>query len=199
MKKNVFLFALMIFFNAFSQNAQKYCGFDAVMEKMDKKFPELTKIRNDFDAKISTTDVRSYLNKAGATTSWNGLYTGQIYEIPVVVHVIESNASANANLAVTDQEIINWIDRANKMYATTFGNGFYPEGSESTGGAVIPFKLVLAKRAPNCAPTTGIVRYNGSSLSGYDSYGVKMMGGQWRSRLCTQNSISSALAGKFLL
>lgn len=176
MKKNVFLFALMIFFNAFSQNTQKYCGFDDVMQKMDSKFPNLKKIRNEADARFSTMDKNSYLNKAGATTSWNGLYTGQIYEIPVVVHVIESNAPANANLALTDQEIINWIDRANKMYATTYGNGFYPEGSGPTGGNVIPFKLVLAKRSPSCTPTTGIVRYNGSSLTGYDAYGVKAQG-----------------------
>jgi hypothetical protein len=70
------------------------------------------------------------------------LYTGQVFEIPVVVHVIESSATQNANLNLTDQNIQDWIDRANRMYATTYGNGFYPEGSGATGGNVIPFKLV---------------------------------------------------------
>lgn len=34
----------------------------------------------------------------------------------------------------------------------------------------------MAKRSPTCAPTTGIVRYNGSPLAGYDNYGVNMEG-----------------------
>ncbi|AZA52343.1 zinc-dependent metalloprotease [Chryseobacterium sp. G0201] len=174
MKRIMIFCALMIFFNAFSQDQHKFCGFDEVMRKMDSKYPDLKKKREETEARLSNLDKHSYLNKVGATTSWNGLYTGQVYEIPVVVHVIESQATANANLALTDQEIINWIDRANKMYATTFGNGFYAEGTGPTGGSVIPFKLVLAKRSPSCEPTTGIVRYNGSTLPSYDTYGVKM-------------------------
>lgn len=174
MKKISVIFALISFINTFSQNIEKYCGFDDVMRKMNTKYPHLVKEREEVDAKLAGLNVQSYLNKVGATTSWNGLYIGQIYEIPVVVHVIESNAAANSNLSVTDQEIMDWIGRANSMYATTYGNGFYAEGSGPTGGAVIPFRLVLAKRTPNCAPTTGIVRYNGSTLAGYDSYGVAM-------------------------
>lgn len=174
MKKISVIFALISFINVFSQNINKSCGFDEVMRKMNSKYPSLEKSREDVDARFAGLNVQSYLNKVGATTSWEGLYTGQIYEIPVVVHVIESSAAANSNLHLTDQEIINWIGRANSMYATTYGNGFYPEGSGPTGGAVIPFRLVLAKRSPSCAPTTGIVRYNGSTLPGYDSYGVAM-------------------------
>ncbi|WP_267406888.1 MULTISPECIES: GEVED domain-containing protein [unclassified Chryseobacterium] len=175
-KKNTFIFTLMIFVNVFSQNTEKFCGFDLQAEKLDRKYPDLKKKREEFDLKLSTINKNSYLNKSGATTSWNGLYTGQIYEIPVVVHVIESNVAANSNLAVTDQEIKDWLDRANKMYATTYGNGFYAEGTGPNGGTVMPFKLVLAKRAPNCNSTTGIVRYNGSTLAGYDNYGVAMQG-----------------------
>ncbi|MFP3594105.1 zinc-dependent metalloprotease [Chryseobacterium sp. SIMBA_038] len=174
MKRIISFFALMVFINAFSQNQQKECGFDVIMKKMDNRYPDLKKKREEADAKFASIDKQSSLNKFGATTSWNALYTGQVYEIPVVVHVIESQATANANLALTDQEIINWIDRANKMYATTYGNGFYAEGTGPTGGAVMPFKLVLAKRSPSCMPTSGIIRYNGSTLPSYDTYGVKM-------------------------
>ncbi|UOU99668.1 zinc-dependent metalloprotease [Chryseobacterium daecheongense] len=175
MKRISTVFLLMFFINAFSQDSHgKECGFDILMKKMDDRNPDLKKRRLEADAKISSLDKQSYLNKVGATVSWNGLYTGQIYEIPVVVHVIESTAAANSNLTVTDQEIKDWIGRANSMYATTYGNGFYPEGSGPTGGAVMPFKLVLAKRSPDCLPTTGIIRYNGSTLPLYDSRGVKM-------------------------
>ncbi|EJL72053.1 zinc-dependent metalloprotease [Chryseobacterium populi] len=174
MKKIIMIYALISFVNAFSQNAEKYCGFDDVMRKMNAKYPNLEKNREEVEARLAGLNKQSYLNKVGATTSWNGLYSGQVYEIPVVVHVIESQAAANANLSLTDQEIKDWIDRANSMYATTFGNGFYPEGTGPDGGAVIPFKLVLAKRSPSCTPTTGIVRYNGSTIPLYDTRGIKM-------------------------
>ncbi|KMQ59304.1 hypothetical protein ACM46_19430 [Chryseobacterium angstadtii] len=174
MKKISTVFAFLLFLNAFSQNVEHFCGFDEEMRKMDIKFPELKKNREEVETKLRNMDKRSFLNKVGGTTSWNGLYTGQIYEIPIVVHVIESSAAANANLALTDQNVIDWIDRANKMYATTYGNGFYAEGAGANGGNVIPFKLVLAKRSPNCEPTSGIVRYNGSTIASYDTRGVKM-------------------------
>ncbi|SHE42513.1 zinc-dependent metalloprotease [Chryseobacterium sp. OV279] len=173
MKKISILSVLLLFFNAFSQNVEHFCGFDEEMRKMDIRFPELKKNREEVEARLSKMDKHSFLNKVGGTTSWNGLYTGQTFEIPIVVHVIESSASANSNLALTDQDVINWIDRANKMYATTYGNGFYAEGAGAAGGNVIPFKLVLAKRSPTCAPTNGIVRYNGSNIPLYDTRGVK--------------------------
>ncbi|WP_223606697.1 zinc-dependent metalloprotease [Chryseobacterium sp. OSA05B] len=173
MKKISILSMLLLFFNAFSQNVEHFCGFDEEMRKMDIRFPELKKNREEVEARLRNMDKQSFLNKVGGTTSWNGLYTGQTFEIPIVVHVIESSAAANSNLALTDQDVINWIDRANKMYATTYGNGFYPEGAGAAGGNVIPFKLVLAKRSPTCEPTNGIVRYNGSTIPLYDTRGVK--------------------------
>lgn len=172
MKKFCTLLVLMFFINSFSQDFHKECGFDKVMKKLDERHPDLKRYREEGEQKILGMNQQAFLNKVGATTSKNALYTGQIYEIPVVVHVIESQDAANANLAVTDQEIINWIARANSMYATTYGGSFYPEGAGATGGNVIPFKLVLAKRSPSCLPTTGIIRYNGSTLPDYDQNGV---------------------------
>jgi hypothetical protein len=172
MKKISTLLVLMFFMNVFSQDFHKECGFDKIMKRLDDKHPDLKRLREQGEQKILGMNQQAFLNKVGATTSKNSLYTGQIYEIPVVVHVIESQDPANANLAVTDQEIINWIARANSMYATTYGGNFYPEGAGATGGNVIPFKLVLAKRSPSCMPTSGIIRYNGSTLPDYDQNGV---------------------------
>ncbi|MBW7675709.1 zinc-dependent metalloprotease [Chryseobacterium chendengshani] len=172
MKRIGTILLLIFFVNSFSQDLHKECGFDKIMQKLDDRHPDLKRVREEGEQKINNMNQQAFLNKVGASSSWNALYTGQLYEIPVVVHVIESQDPANANLAVTDQEIINWIARANSMYATTYGNGFYPEGAGPTGGNVIPFKLVLAKRSPTCMPTTGIVRYNGSTLPDYDQNGV---------------------------
>ncbi|PWN69840.1 T9SS C-terminal target domain-containing protein [Chryseobacterium phosphatilyticum] len=173
MKRITTVLGVLLCINAFSQVQERYCGFDEDLRSMDARFPELKKRREEVEQKLRNIDKQSYLNKVGGGTSWNGLYAGQVYEIPVVVHVIESNATANANLKLTDQQIKDWIDRANKMYATTYGNGFYPEGPGVDGGNVVPFKLVLAKRNPQCTATTGIVRYNGSTLTSYDTSGVK--------------------------
>ena len=172
MKRISTILLVMFFINSFSQDIHKECGFDKIMKKLDDRHPGQKRLREEGEQKISSINQQAFLNKVGATSSWNALYTGQLYEIPVVVHVIESQDAANANLAVTDQEIINWIGRANSMYATTYGNGFYPEGAGPAGGNVMPFKLVLAKRSPTCMPTTGIIRYNGSTLPDYDQNGV---------------------------
>lgn len=177
MKKITIVSAVLLFINVFSQSHEHACGFDEELRRMDTQFPELKKRREETEQKLRKIDKHDYLNKVGGGTSWNGLYTGEVYEIPVVVHVIESKAAANANLSLTDQEIINWVDRANKMYATTYGNGFYPEGAGIDGGNVIPFKLVLAKRSPTCTATNGIVRYNGSPIPLYDTKGVKQGNG----------------------
>jgi len=148
------------------------CGFSENQHAIDKKYPESKRDRQALDAKILGMNVNSYLNSIGATSK-NALYTGQVYDIPVVVHVITSTDASNAAYAVNDAQIKTWIDNANKMYATTYGNGFYPEGAGNEGGNVIPFTLTLAKRNPQCTASTGIVRYNGSTLSGYDQYGIK--------------------------
>jgi len=189
MKRISTILVLMFFINSFSQDLHKDCGFDIVMKKNDEKYPDLKRKRIEADQKFYD-NKQSLLAKSGGTTSWNGLYTGQVYEIPVVVHVIESQAAANSNLSLTDLEISNWIDRANSMYATTFGNGFYPEGSGPTGGAVMPFRLVLAKRSPSCMPTTGIIRYNGSTIPLYDTRGVKMSSNSGASDYAIKNQLA---------
>lgn len=168
MKKILLLLLLTVSTISFSQ---KTCGYDAHQARLESQFPEIKKSREEAEAKLLSMDIKSYLNKIGATSK-NNLYTGTIYEIPVVIHVIESSDPSNSGLHLTDTQIQNWINNTNKMYATTYGNGFPAEGTGSLDGTVIPFKLVLAKRTPQCTASNGIVRYNGSTLSGYDQYGV---------------------------
>lgn len=167
MKKHFTLLTLLLAFTIFAQT----CGFDQVQNNLEKQFPQLKKDREAADAKLLNTNVKSYLNKIGATSK-AGQYTGTIYEIPVVIHVITSSAPSNSSLSLTDEQIKTWIENCNKMYAATYGNGYAPEGSGSLDGNVIPIKLVLAKRSPSCAATSGIVRYDGSTIAGYDQNGV---------------------------
>ncbi|SHF81167.1 zinc-dependent metalloprotease [Chryseobacterium sp. OV279] len=154
---------------------QESCAFERVQQELERKDPEVRKSREEAEARLLKMNAKEYLNKIGATSK-NGLYTGQVYEIPVVIHVIESSDPSNASLVRTDAQIQEWVDNSNKVFATTYGNGYYPEGPGNDGGNVIPFKLVLAKRTPQCASTNGIIRYNGSSIQGYDTYGVRSSG-----------------------
>ena len=168
MKKIIIVVAMIFSIGIFAQT----CGFDEVQKNLELKYPEIKKNREQAEAQLLATDVKSYLNKIGASSK-NGLYTGTIYEIPVVIHVITSSSAANSSLTLTDNQIITWVNNCNQMFATTYGNGFFPEGPGSLDGNVIPIKLVLAKRTPQCTASTGIVRYNGSTISGYDQYGVQ--------------------------
>lgn len=170
MKKTLILLSIFAFL---SFDAQESCGFDHIHHKLEEKNPEIKKRREAAEAKLRKMDIPSYLKSMGLISK-NGNQT-QIHEIPVVVHVIESSNPNATNL--TDEQIQTWIDNANKMYATTYGIGYYPEGEGVDGGTVIPFKLVMAKRDPQCNATTGIVRYDGNSLTGYTSNGVNFENG----------------------
>lgn len=148
------------------------CGTHYHQRVLERQNPELLKKRMQLEQEIATRDAKAFRERIGARTI-AGRYVGQIYEIPVVVHIIEARDNANQHLSLTDEQIQTWIDNCNKMYATTYGNGYYAEGDGPDGGAVIPFKLVLAKRTPQCAPTNGILRYDATALEGYSANGLK--------------------------
>lgn len=42
-------------------------------------------------------------------------------------------------MKVTDEEVMAWIENANKIYATTYENGFFGEGIGIKESVVIPF------------------------------------------------------------
>lgn len=172
MIKNIFLLIMMFPIVAFGQH--RYCGFDHAREKLETEFPIEKEMRLQAEEELKTSVLGRFSNGniVEMSNDVGGAYTGRIYEIPVVVHVIESKSPSNAYLSLTDAQIEQWIANANAMYSTTYGNGFYSEGMGPDGGTVMPFKLVLAKRTPQCLPTNGIIRYNGSSIAGYDDDGV---------------------------
>lgn len=149
----------------------RHCGFHHKQKEIEQKIPAIKETREKVEQqilqkKLSGKKDAKYSNIAAMN------YAGQVYEIPVVVHVIESNAEKNARLKLTDEQIKTWLENANKMYAGTYGGDYYSTGDGIGQSAVIPFKLVLAQRDENCNPTTGIIRYNGSTLAGYDDNGV---------------------------
>lgn len=176
MKKQIILLSTLYSFNLI---AQDYCGF----EHYAKQHPHSHQENPNNLANKKGDNIFHNLSKLSSqpsllsTSSEFTPYSGPIYDIPVVVHIIESNSTEgitdNRTLKLTDDEVKNWIENTNKIYATTYGNGFFSEGPGQKDGAVIPFRLVLAQRDKNLKPTTGIYRYNGDDIPGYGLYGVK--------------------------
>lgn len=88
------------------------------------------------------------------------------YTIPVVVHVVHTGGAIGTIYNPTDAQIQGAIDYLNAVY-----NGTYPTLSGGVGDLQIQF--VLAKRDPNCNPTTGIDRIDGSSVANYAASGIR--------------------------
>ncbi|WP_419869637.1 GEVED domain-containing protein [Chryseobacterium sp. CT-SW4] len=162
--RKIFLCGLAMF--SWSLSAQhKVCGFDETLKMQDRLNPGL---RSAFDKIVHQIGAQK---KNGAASVYNKAVNG-IYEIPVVVHVIyPTGAAVGSTYNKTDAQIQAWLERANQMYAGTYA---WPTTPTDFGTSeAFPIKLVLAKRDPNCNPTTGIVRYDGGSLPNYNTSGVR--------------------------
>nr|WP_315222181.1 GEVED domain-containing protein [uncultured Flavobacterium sp.] len=132
------------------------------------------------EAKFRSLEIQKFLKSKGATVNANTKYTGTIYTIPVVVHIIVPNNEAiGTQFNPSDAQVQTWIDNTNNILATTYGGAIFPEGTGPNAGTVMPFQLVLAKRNETCNATTGIVRYypTATELPNYSANGVKSTAG----------------------
>ncbi|MCT2562269.1 zinc-dependent metalloprotease [Chryseobacterium herbae] len=166
--KKIFLYGAMLLSVSLSAQQKKdWCGFDTEQRGHEKENHEI----DDAIRKIRNQILSS--NKKGGVQNGTGFKTvNGVYEIPVVVHVIVPTGSAiGTAYNKSDEQIQAWLDHCNQMYAGTYQ---WAQGVPADFGtaATMPIKLVLAKRDPNCNATTGIVRYNGGTLTGYDANGV---------------------------
>lgn len=152
----------MVFTGVFAQHTHNGlgCGSDQVNEQYFLNHPEAAAQKNAFDAQLAQM---SKLGKKFTT-----LNAQELYEIPIVVHIIHDGEAVGVGSNKSDQQIIDWVNYTNAVYAGT-APGMV---GENNGGTKIPVKLVLAKRTPDCMPTNGIVRVNASSLPQYSTYGL---------------------------
>ncbi|GAA4457416.1 GEVED domain-containing protein [Rurimicrobium arvi] len=137
------------------------CGFDAVHQRLrtaDKRYDSAVRQHDDRWIKYSALVSSALLTYTSA---------GYVYEIPTVVHVIHTGDTVGSSYNPDSTKIAQMIDYMNNAYAAQS-----PFPDTAHGGCRIPLKFVLAKRSPTGASTNGIVRVNGSSLSGYTAYGA---------------------------
>lgn len=163
MARKLSLLSLLMLFMGITSFAQSMtCGFDDMNAKMKAANPEYAKA------------VRTINNRwIGMTTSSSSAFltytsTGYVYEIPVVIHVIHTGGAIGTLYNPTDLQLTNMITYLNQSYAATYAS--YPD--TTSGGVRIPIKFILAKRSPTGASSTGILRVDGSVLSGYAANGV---------------------------
>jgi len=149
-------------------SAQHLCGFDFQHHALMANNPAYA--QRIAENKSAWAQLNQAANKAAA----NGLVTmtpdGPVYEIPVVVHVVHTGGAVGSNYNPSTTQLTNMVNYLSKTYEATWPS--YPDSL--SGGTHFPVKFVLAKRDPDCNPTDGIVRVNGSSVPGYVSGGVSL-------------------------
>ncbi|GAB0155413.1 hypothetical protein CHRYSEOSP005_06740 [Chryseobacterium sp. Alg-005] len=134
------------------------CGTDELMRKHYARFPEQKAQDDAFNLELSK------LIKSGKIASQ--INKNQIYEIPVVVHVVGDGSPIGSVNNKSDADIIAWINYTNGVFAGNSSSGM------SATSAVLPVKFVFAKISPSCTATNGINRIDASHLAKYVSGGV---------------------------
>lgn len=143
--------------------SHKMCATEVRMNEYYKMHPESKKLTEDFNIQLSE------LIKSGKINSDKNT----VYDIPVVVHVITEGSALGTPYNRTDQQILDWIEFTNQVFAGTAPNIL----NDTNGGAVIPVKLVPAKVAPDCSTTNGINRVDFSVNTQFIQYGVNSAAG----------------------
>ncbi len=156
------LTSLSVFLFLQIASAQPICGFD---ELHKKRLKENSGYRENVLA--NETQIQNYIREHRSdllrTTSPSSVNSA-LYTIPVVVHVVNTGGAIGSIYNPSDAQITGAINYLNQVF-----DGTYP-GTEGVGDLQVQF--VLATRDPNCNPTTGINRIDGSSLTNYVSNGV---------------------------
>lgn len=171
MKKTILCGAMLLTLSLSAQQKKDWCDFDTEQRAHRNQNQEIDEMIRNIRNRIIAANQNSSAKNGNTFKTVNG-----VYEIPVVVHVIApTNAAIGSQYNKSDAQIQAWLDHCNAMYAGTYqwANGVPADFGTA---ATMPIKLVLAKRDPNCNATTGIIRYNGGTLPGYDSYGIKRQG-----------------------
>lgn len=159
MKKLLFLLISGTFCShIYSQKIEfQECGTDELMKKHYERFPEEKAQDDAFNLKLSK------MIKSGKLAS---KLNNQVYEIPIVVHVVGDGSAIGTANNKSDADIIAWVNYTNGVFAGSSTSGM------SGTSSVLPVKFVFATKDPGCNSTNGINRINASTLPKYVSGGV---------------------------
>jgi pregnancy-associated plasma protein-A len=170
MKKTPGILLIGIVLGLLSQpaSAQFTCGFDRMHDRLMKENPQYRRNVQAVEASIHTYLQQHpellHRTPRKAVTGGRGITLGGSYTIPVVVHVIHTGGEVGSIYNPPDSTILSALAYLNAVY-----NGTWPN---TAGAGDLGIQFVLAQRDPNCNPTNGINRVDGSGVAGYVSGGV---------------------------
>lgn len=153
---SLFFLATLTCIHTRLQAQENACGADFLHQKLLREDPAYREILEQNELKM-----RSLLDRGGLPQTAS-LGSDGIYYIPVVVHIIHTGEAIGSSRNPTDAKVQAAINYTNRVFEA--GSGF-------TSSVPFPVKFVLAKRAPDCTPTNGIVRVDGSSVPGFSPNG----------------------------
>lgn len=165
----LFLCTLLLSLLKFPVKAQPKCGFDYLHDQLLKSSPAFRENVLQTDEKIRVWLKQKQESDRLSTNGRviNGAET--IYEIPIVIHVMHNGGAIGTQYNPSDAQLTGMIDYLNQSFQATWA----AYSGTAAGGTRVPFRFVLAQRAPDCTPTTGILRVDASSVTDYASFGIR--------------------------
>ncbi len=126
------------------------CGTMQADSFMRALYPDWPKM-DDYEGVLKERVERYKAQMARART------IGDVYRIPVVVHVIHNGEAVGTGTNISTQRIQDQIAVLNEDFRRLPGT---PGWNNHPRGADVKIEFVLARRDPNGNPTTGIVRWD---------------------------------------
>ena len=157
-----FIFLLVLLVLQLATRAQYVCGTDEIHRQLLQNKPAFKKT-----IEFQTAKWVQYNKEKSLRQNRPLVAPGDSLVIPVVIHVIHSGQPVGSGNNPSDDDLVAMIAGLNAIFA-----GNYNEGISTDGSVNVPIRFKLARRTPNCQPTNGINRVDGSVLPGYSEYGV---------------------------
>ncbi|MGM5468975.1 M43 family zinc metalloprotease [Flavobacteriaceae bacterium LMO-SS05] len=138
-----------------SPNGIFRCLSDEYNAGLLKKHPNMMG-SSGFEKKLQNTIKNNKLSKIQSTRG------ATLVRIPVVVHVIHNGTAIGVGANISNAQVLSQIQVLNEDYRKMFntrGYNSHPDGADTN------IEFYLAREDPDCNPTTGIERYDLSSIS----------------------------------
>ncbi|MEM9022108.1 MAG: M43 family zinc metalloprotease, partial [Bacteroidota bacterium] len=108
--------------------------------------------------------IQNAQNAQNANAQFNVL--GGVLQVPVVVHIVHTGQAVGVGANISLTQINSAITALNDRFRKT------PGTHGDAGGVDVEIEFCLAQRDPDCNPTTGINRIDGSSVALYSTEGI---------------------------
>jgi len=139
-------FLLLFFFSFMAARAQRECATE--------QYQQLLKANVGFGSKLISSSIGFPPKTSNAGESINKLTENYIIRIPVVVHILYSQASQN----ISDAQVKTQIDILNKDFRRRNADTSYTPERFKHVAADVQIEFALATADPKGKPTTGIIR-----------------------------------------